>query len=88
MDVENYWMRFTGLMDCDERFTKAHQVAVLHYTGAPQQEPQAAVGYNVHAKTKLVSWILDVNRQLRNFVKKYKNKNCVVRIIILSLSGN
>ncbi|KAK9884427.1 hypothetical protein WA026_007274 [Henosepilachna vigintioctopunctata] len=26
-----YWMRFGGLMDCDERFTSAHQVAVLHY---------------------------------------------------------
>ncbi|KAL3276760.1 hypothetical protein HHI36_012127 [Cryptolaemus montrouzieri] len=26
-----YWMRFGGLMDCDERFTSAHQVAVLQY---------------------------------------------------------
>lgn len=26
-----YWMRFRGLMDCDERFTSAHQVAVLQY---------------------------------------------------------
>ncbi|XP_030755871.1 laccase-2-like [Sitophilus oryzae] len=28
-----YWIRFRGLMDCDERFTKAHQVAVLEYEG-------------------------------------------------------
>ncbi|KAJ8956580.1 hypothetical protein NQ314_006707 [Rhamnusium bicolor] len=26
-----YWIRFRGLMDCDERFTRAHQVAVLEY---------------------------------------------------------
>ncbi|CAH0553403.1 unnamed protein product, partial [Brassicogethes aeneus] len=29
-----YWIRFRGLMDCDERFTRAHQVAVLHYKEA------------------------------------------------------
>uniref|UniRef100_A0A1B6FJ43 Laccase n=1 Tax=Cuerna arida TaxID=1464854 RepID=A0A1B6FJ43_9HEMI len=52
-DIGNYWMRFTGLMDCDERFTKAHQVAVLHYEGASQQEPQSPVGYNVHHKRPL-----------------------------------
>lgn len=28
-----YWMRFRGLMDCDERFRKAFQVAVLAYNG-------------------------------------------------------
>nr|XP_023019016.1 laccase-1-like [Leptinotarsa decemlineata] len=28
-----YWIRFKGLMDCDERFTKAFQVAVLQYDG-------------------------------------------------------
>lgn len=26
-----YWIRFKGLMDCDERFTKAFQVAILQY---------------------------------------------------------
>lgn len=26
-----YWIRFRGLMDCDERFTKAYQMAVLEY---------------------------------------------------------
>lgn len=44
--VGNYWMRFRGLMDCDERFTKAHQVAVLHYVGAPvNEEPPGDVSY-------------------------------------------
>ncbi|KAJ8954969.1 hypothetical protein NQ318_000400 [Aromia moschata] len=28
-----YWIRFRGLMDCDERFKMAHQVAVLQYEG-------------------------------------------------------
>ncbi|KAG8300957.1 iron assimilation by reduction and transport [Homalodisca vitripennis] len=41
--VGNYWVRFTGLMDCDQRFTKAHQVAVLHYEGAPEREPKEPV---------------------------------------------
>ncbi|KAG8245700.1 iron assimilation by reduction and transport, partial [Homalodisca vitripennis] len=38
--VGNYWVRFTGLMDCDQRFTKGHQVTVLHYEGAPEREPK------------------------------------------------
>lgn len=37
--VANYWVRVRGLMDCDERFTKAHQVAILRYAGAPDGEP-------------------------------------------------
>ncbi|CAG4968642.1 unnamed protein product [Parnassius apollo] len=38
-EISNYWIRFRGLMDCDERFTKAKQVAVLHYEGAMDLEP-------------------------------------------------
>lgn len=31
-------------MDCDERFSKAHQVAILHYEYAPEdEEPEGAV---------------------------------------------
>ncbi|KAK9505006.1 hypothetical protein O3M35_009161 [Rhynocoris fuscipes] len=33
-DIGDYWIRFRGLMDCDERFTSAHMAAVLHYKGA------------------------------------------------------
>nr|ATI08981.1 laccase I [Monochamus alternatus] len=32
-DKALYWIRFRGLMDCDERFKRAHQVAVLEYGG-------------------------------------------------------
>ncbi|KAI5644658.1 multicopper oxidase domain-containing protein [Phthorimaea operculella] len=38
-EIDNYWIRFRGLMDCDERFTKAKQVAVLRYEGAMEAEP-------------------------------------------------
>lgn len=37
--IGNYWVRVRGLMDCDERFTKAHQVAILRYSGATVEEP-------------------------------------------------
>jgi len=54
--VGNYWMRFRGLMDCDERFTKAHQVAVLHYVGAPlNKEPPGEVSYEEAHRKGLVS---------------------------------
>ncbi|ODN01041.1 L-ascorbate oxidase, partial [Orchesella cincta] len=33
--VSSYWIKFRGLMDCDDRFTKAFQVAVLNYKGVP-----------------------------------------------------
>jgi len=44
--VDNYWMRFRGLMDCDERFLSAHQVAILRYEGAAEKEPLGEVSYN------------------------------------------
>lgn len=44
--VDNYWMRFRGLMDCDERFLSAYQVTILRYEGAPEEEPLAEVSYN------------------------------------------
>lgn len=53
-DIGNYWIRFTGLMDCDERFKKAHQVAILHYNGSTFEEPTGPVGYNIHDKRDLV----------------------------------
>ncbi|XP_076174595.1 uncharacterized protein LOC143150301 [Ptiloglossa arizonensis] len=43
--VGNYWIRFRGLMDCDERFTKAYQVAVLRYEGAIEEDPKGEVTY-------------------------------------------
>jgi hypothetical protein len=54
--VGNYWMRFRGLMDCDERFNKAHQVAVLHYDGAPvNKEPPEDVRYEIPRREGMVS---------------------------------
>uniref|UniRef100_A0A1A9W9Z6 Uncharacterized protein n=1 Tax=Glossina brevipalpis TaxID=37001 RepID=A0A1A9W9Z6_9MUSC len=44
--IDNYWIRFKGLMDCDERFTSAFQVAILRYDGAPPKEPTAEIGYH------------------------------------------
>ncbi|XP_011300938.1 laccase-1 [Fopius arisanus] len=37
--VDNYWIRFRGLMDCDERFMNVRQRAILRYEGAPNEEP-------------------------------------------------
>ncbi|KAL0106109.1 hypothetical protein PUN28_016084 [Cardiocondyla obscurior] len=56
--VDNYWMRFRGLMDCDERFLSAYQVAILRYEGAPEQEPLLEVSYN---RTRNDSYGLQVN---------------------------
>ncbi|XP_029665987.1 laccase-1-like isoform X4 [Formica exsecta] len=44
--VDNYWMRFRGLMDCDKRFLSAYQVAILRYEGAPEEEPAVEVSYD------------------------------------------
>lgn len=44
--VDNYWMRFRGLMDCDERFLSAYQIAILRYEGAPEEEPSVEVSYD------------------------------------------
>jgi len=51
--IDNYWIRFRGLMDCDERFLSAHQVALLRYEGAPEEEPAAEVTYD-HIRDGLV----------------------------------
>ena len=40
-----YWLKVHGLMDCDERYTLAHQVAVLRYQGAEQPVPQQEIDY-------------------------------------------
>ncbi|XP_011688158.1 PREDICTED: laccase-1-like isoform X2 [Wasmannia auropunctata] len=44
--VDNYWMRFRGLMDCDERFLSAYQVAIMRYDGALEEEPAVNVSYH------------------------------------------
>lgn len=45
--IENYWIRFRGLMDCDERFFSTYQVAILRYNGAViEQDPNVTVTYD------------------------------------------
>lgn len=44
--VGNYWIRLKGLMDCDARFTSAFQVAILHYQGADDIEPEGIPHYD------------------------------------------
>lgn len=39
-NVDNYFIRARGLMDCDERFTSSFQMAVLHYQGAMDEDPR------------------------------------------------
>ena len=40
----SYWIKFRGLMDCDDRFTSAFQVAVLNYDGiAPGTLPDHSI---------------------------------------------
>lgn len=45
-DIDNYWLRIRGLMDCDERFTSAYQVAILRYMGAPDASPASIPTYD------------------------------------------
>lgn len=54
-NVGNYWMRFKGLMDCDERFTKAFEVAILHYNGASDEEPENIPTYDNTIHSGIVS---------------------------------
>lgn len=44
--IGNYWIRVKGLMDCDERFLKAHQGAILRYDGAVDQIPDEELKYD------------------------------------------
>lgn len=44
--IENYWIRIKGLMDCDERFLKAHQGAIFRYNGAESAIPQEKLTYD------------------------------------------
>ncbi|XP_043270972.1 laccase-1-like [Venturia canescens] len=44
-EIDNYWIRFRGLMDCDERFLSAYQVAILRYEGADYADPNGTVSY-------------------------------------------
>ncbi|XP_027207469.2 uncharacterized protein [Penaeus vannamei] len=42
--VDNYWIRFTGLIDCEP--FESVQGAILRYEGAPEEEPAGALTYD------------------------------------------
>lgn len=46
-NISNYWIRFRGLLDCGPAFTKAYQVAILRYEGAPDEDPEEDVAYDL-----------------------------------------
>ncbi|XP_050293689.1 uncharacterized protein LOC126734191 [Anthonomus grandis grandis] len=64
-----YWIRFRGLMDCDERFRRAHQMAVLEYAGFENvipnivtQDYQSLLNkstYNAEKESKLINDVKD-----------------------------
>lgn len=58
--VDNYWMRFTGLLNCNT--TKAHTLVHINYVGADCIDPTTPVGYNVHHAPKLVRSQISLNR--------------------------
>jgi L-ascorbate oxidase len=44
--VDNYWIRFKGLLDCGPDYKSIYQVAVLRYDGAPETDPNVEMSYN------------------------------------------
>lgn len=54
-------MHFRGLMDCDERFTRAYQVAVLEYKGAKETYPSYEPTYdNSKKEGKVKNFLLPI----------------------------
>jgi len=43
--VDNYWIRFNGLIDCEQNMV--YQGAILRYTGAPTDEPEEPLGHDI-----------------------------------------
>lgn len=64
-EVNNYWIRFRGLMDCDKRFHSAYQVAILRYENAKEIDPEGEISYDrppshlpgLVISYKLIEWI-------------------------------
>lgn len=57
--VGNYWIRLQGLLDCDERFTRASQVAILRYEGALAEDPPGNISYEDMDRGGKVNIVLD-----------------------------
>merc|ERR1712126_124153 len=43
-EVDNYWIRFNGLIDCEQN--RVYQGAILRYTGAPTEEPEGELSFD------------------------------------------
>lgn len=54
-NVSNYWVRYRGLLDCGPTFTKAYQVGILRYEGAPDEDPKAEVSYELPTREMLTT---------------------------------
>lgn len=45
--INNYWMHFQGLLDCDERFQSVFQMAILRYANYTSvEEPKGLISYH------------------------------------------
>jgi hypothetical protein len=49
----NFWIRVRGIADCSVK--KAHQVAILHYEGAPQSLPAGSTAWDDSNRQGIVS---------------------------------
>jgi len=63
--VGSYWIKFRGLMDCDDRFTSAFQVAVLNYDPVPQGAMPQHIIRNWHEATAFPGIVIIMNDKLR-----------------------
>lgn len=60
-DKALYWIKYKGLMDCDERFQSVFQVAVLEYANAKTNGfPNDTVDYQHSHKEGLVSYHISI----------------------------
>ena len=65
----NYWIRVRGMADCAVK--KAHQVAVLHYAGAPDVDPSEPTDWDSSIRGGIVSMTLSGAKSLVLFYCNY-----------------
>lgn len=78
-EIGNYFIRARGLMDCDERFTSSFQMAVLHYQGAPEEDPKGdKPSYNLLREGLILNALNKPQGQLNSLtvaeMKKIENR--------------
>lgn len=87
-------MRFSGLMDCDERFKRAHQVAVLQYKGVEEDYPPGETNYeeskkpgSVRTSQQLMHLIIIKKFQQLNSLNKGTEHNGTLHITLPRLTS-